>query len=105
AGSRSASTPPIDSLFFTNRIRRAPVVTGAEGRHDRGVDSTNLNPEQVKKLCDELARQLHYLNKLCGRMQILRFPDDDPVWREATRWNRLQDLFDAARLAGQRSNR
>jgi hypothetical protein len=49
----------------------------------------------------QAGHQLAYLSKLVSRMQILRFPDEDPVWREAMRARSAsQALYDAARLAG-----
>jgi hypothetical protein len=65
------------------------------------MDSSQLKPEQRARLRADLEHQLGYLNKLCARMQMLRFPDDDPVWREAqTARSRMQTLYDAARFAG-----
>jgi hypothetical protein len=62
------------------------------------MDSTQLRPEQIARLRSDIGRQLGYLNKLCGRMQKLRFPLDDPVCREALRAReKVQRLSDAVR--------
>ena len=60
------------------------------------MDSTRLRPEQIATLRAQVGRQLGYLNKLCARMQQLRFPLEDPVCREALRArSQLQSLYDA----------
>jgi hypothetical protein len=59
------------------------------------MDSTRLRPEQLAKLRAQISRQLEYLNKLCARMQTLRFPLEDPVCREALRArSHVQALYD-----------
>jgi hypothetical protein len=52
------------------------------------------------RLKEEIGRQLQYLNRLCARMQSLRWPVDDPVCRAATTArNALQDLYSATHYA------
>jgi hypothetical protein len=70
--------------------------------HDAEVDSTHLTRQQAEKLAANLGRMLRYVNKLCGRMQQLRFPLEDPVCREALRArSAIQGLYTAALAAGQ----
>jgi len=47
------------------------------------MDSTRLATEQADRLHARVGEMLRYLNRLCDRMQYLRFPVDDPLWREA----------------------
>ena len=47
------------------------------------MTSANLRPEQAHKLMASVGRQVQYLNRLCARMDRLRFPPDDPLWRAA----------------------
>jgi hypothetical protein len=48
------------------------------------MDSGDLQPEQAMRLVESARRQLVYLNRLCERIQKLRWPIDDPVSRAAT---------------------
>jgi hypothetical protein len=67
------------------------------------VDSSLLKAEQIEAMVRVFGRHLRYLNKLVGRMQKLRFPDDDPLWREAYAAKQAaQRVFDAAQFAGQK---
>lgn len=67
------------------------------------MDSSHLTRQQAERLRADIARQLVYLNKLCARMQSLRWPLDDPVCREALQArNAVQALYVAALGAGQR---
>ena len=53
-----------------------------------------LTPEQ--RACSEapLRRQLDYLNRLCGRLQVRGFPTDDPLRVKALRARAaVQDLY------------
>jgi hypothetical protein len=66
------------------------------------MDSSNLTRLQVDRLCADVRRQLRYLNKLCARIQQLRFPLDDPLCREVLRArDAVQSLYTAALGAGQ----
>jgi hypothetical protein len=66
------------------------------------MDSQNLTRWQVRHLCADLADMVRYLNALCGKLQQLRFPENDPIDRHARAARAaLQNLFDAARTAGQ----
>ena len=66
-----------------------------------GMDSTDLSAQQAKRLRETIARHLRFLNKLCGRMQQLGFPLDDPLCRAAQEARtRVQDLHTAAHYAG-----
>jgi hypothetical protein len=47
------------------------------------VDSSNLTPEQAARLQQAIREQLDYLNRLCTRMQQQRWPNEDPVCRDA----------------------
>lgn len=61
------------------------------------MDSSHLSTEQVVALRAVVGRELRYLNKLCARMQVLRFPPDDALCRAAQRArDALQDLYTAA---------
>lgn len=65
-----------------------------------GMDSDHLTNEQVDKLRDAIGRQLRYLNKLCGRVQRLGFPLDDPLCFAAlAARDRVQDLYAATHYA------
>lgn len=65
------------------------------------MDSSHLTSRQAEQLGATLRRQLTYLNKLCGRLQLLRFPLDDPLCREALRArDAIQALYDATAAAG-----
>ncbi len=53
-------------------------------------------------LREQVRRQLRYLNRLCGRLQTLRFPLEDPLCREALRArDAVQGLYTAALASGQ----
>ncbi|HWE01891.1 MAG TPA: hypothetical protein VG326_05725 [Tepidisphaeraceae bacterium] len=65
------------------------------------MNSSHLHPEQVVRLRAAVGRELRYLNNLCGRMQTLRFPPDDPLCRAAHRArDALQDLYTASHYCG-----
>jgi len=65
------------------------------------VNSDDLTPEQAERLKAVASRYLRFLNRLCGRMQQLQFPLDDPLWLAATSArNAAQDLHTAAHYAG-----
>jgi hypothetical protein len=65
------------------------------------VTSSDLKPEQVQALAKSLGRQLRYLNRLCARMQRLRFPTEDPLVQSATAARlALQRLYTEAYSAG-----
>ena len=52
-------------------------------------------------LREQVRRQLRYLNKLCARLQTLRFPLEDPLCREALRArDAVQGLYTAALASG-----
>ena len=66
------------------------------------MDSRNLTHKQACYLLTDVGRMLHYLNALCGRMQQLRWPLEDPVCREAMEAREaMQRLYTAAQGAGQ----
>lgn len=66
------------------------------------MDSRNLTDRQVRHLLSDVQGMLHYLSALESRMQQLRFPDNDPVWRETEAARiAMQRLFHAAQGAGQ----
>jgi len=68
------------------------------------VDASHLQPEQIARLRGVVARDLRFLNKLCSRMQSLRFPVDDPVCTAAHRArDAMQDLYTASHYAGCKS--
>ena len=49
----------------------------------------------------EIGRQLRYLNKLCGRMQRMTFPVDDPLSQRATdARNAVQSLYGEVLTSG-----
>lgn len=65
------------------------------------VKSDDLKPEQARKLMATVAKQLRFLNRLCGRMSALGFPPNDPLWRAASEArNAMQDLHVASHYAG-----
>lgn len=67
------------------------------------MDSSNLTPEQADQLRQVIGRQLRYLNKLCGRMQIKGWPLDDPICAASlSARDAIQKLFTACQGAGQR---
>ncbi len=67
------------------------------------MNSADLEREQAARLVERVRLQLVYLNKLCARIQKLRWPIDDPLSRAAlTARNASQDLLTAARYAGMR---
>jgi hypothetical protein len=67
------------------------------------VTSRDLQPHQIEKLKSHLRRQLSYLNRLCGRMQRLGFPIDDPLVRGGTvARNAVQDLYTATMYCGKK---
>jgi DNA-binding CsgD family transcriptional regulator len=43
------------------------------------MDSASITPAQAEKLRADLARQLDYLNRLCARMQMQRWPLEDQL--------------------------
>ena len=45
----------------------------------RGVDSTNLTTEQVRRIAVTVARARNYLAKLRERIAFKDFPDSDPL--------------------------
>jgi hypothetical protein len=48
-----------------------------------------------------VARDLRFLNRVCARMQQLRFPVNDPLWREAQRArNAMQNLLSVVQYSG-----
>lgn len=64
------------------------------------MTSADLTPEQAQRLRLAIARQLRYLNRLCGRLQSLRFPVEDPLCAAALRArNAMQDLHVACHYA------
>jgi hypothetical protein len=65
------------------------------------VDSTLLRPEQRGRLVAELERQHRYLQKLASRMQMLRFPEEDPVNQHVLQARAvIQNLLISARASG-----
>jgi len=67
------------------------------------MDSRTLTPAQADKLRAIVARQLDYLNRLCGRMHEQRWPLEDVLCREALRArDAVQRLSDAACQCGTR---
>jgi len=65
------------------------------------VTSDDLTPGQAERLKATLGRHLRFLNRLCGRMQQLQFPLDDPLWQAAAAArNAAQDVYTAAHYAG-----
>jgi hypothetical protein len=47
------------------------------------VRCEDLKPEQVARLCADLAGHARYLNRLCARMERLGFPVSDPLYARA----------------------
>jgi hypothetical protein len=43
------------------------------------MDSRTIRPDQADKLRKTVARHLDYLNRLCARIQVQRWPEDDPL--------------------------
>lgn len=79
-----------------------PVAHPVGAHHDDDVDSSNLTRRQADRLRNDVARQLVYLNKLCARIQSLRWPADDFLGREAVRArNAVQALYIATQGVGQ----
>ena len=67
------------------------------------MDSTHLTPQQIDRMNAILSRHLKYLDKIIHRAQVLRWPDDDPVGREALRAREaVMRLVTAVRGAGPR---
>jgi acyl transferase domain-containing protein len=65
------------------------------------MTSADLNPEQAQALARALARQLRYLNRLCSRMQRLRWAADERMCVLATEArNAVQKLHTAAASIG-----
>jgi hypothetical protein len=70
------------------------------------VDSSNLKPAQLERLQAALRRQLAYLNKLCGRIQKLPWPIDDPLGRAMMRArDAVQELYTATMGTGSNPKR
>ena len=70
------------------------------------MTSADLKREQVEALSRTLGRNLRYLNRLCARMQRLRFPIDDPLWQSAAAAREaMQRLYADAHSAGRNPNR
>ena len=64
------------------------------------MERKHLTPEQAERLCQAVARRLRFFNRLCGRMNELHFPPDDPVYRAAhAARDAAQDLHVAALYA------
>jgi hypothetical protein len=62
------------------------------------MDSSSLKKEQRQKLAASTHRMLMFLNNLCGRMQRLHFPADDPLCVAAERARAaIQTLTDESR--------
>lgn len=88
-------------MIVIDPICLAPVAAAAALHNDATMDSGQLTPEQANRLRETVARHLRFLNKLCGRMQQLGFPLDDPLCRAAQEArSRVQDLHTAAHYAG-----
>jgi hypothetical protein len=69
-----------------------------------GMKPSDLPPEKIAKLREQIGRQLRYHNRLCARMQRLGWPLDDPIVREGMRArDALQDLYTATHYAGVQS--
>lgn len=67
------------------------------------MDSRTITPAQADQLRKIVGRQLDYLNRLCARIQVQRWPDDDPLALHAIRArDAMQAVNDAARGAGRR---
>lgn len=80
------------------------MTRGRRGEYLAGVDSSDLTPEQVERLRATVGRQLRFLNKLCARMQKLRWPVEDQVCRDGLRArDAVQDLYTALHYAGRTS--
>src|SRR5579872_2446920 len=89
--------------FSTNQCASCPLPRCVRFVTIEGMDSSHLKPEQIEAMVRVFGRHLRYLNNLCARMQKLRFPDDDPLCREAqTARAAAQRVFDAARFSGQK---
>jgi hypothetical protein len=71
-----------------------------EVRHDPGMDSSHLKPEQAERLGAQVRWHLRYLNRLCERMTRLGFPPKDPLYVAAVKGRAaMQDLHMGAHYA------
>lgn len=64
------------------------------------MSSDDLTSQQAEALRQTIGRQLRYLNRLCARIQVLRWPLDDPVALAAQQARKaMQDLYTATHYA------
>jgi hypothetical protein len=98
--------PQVGSVCFESNFwgSNCPDCRDAHERYYRNrVTSSDLKREQVEALARTLGRNLRYLNRLCARMQRLRFPMDDPVCQAAHQAREaMHKLYTEAYMAGER---
>jgi hypothetical protein len=73
---------------------RVDGTLGMWAGYNARVSSDDLKPEQARQLMETVGRQLRFLNRLCQRMDRVRFPPDDSLRQAAwTARNAMQHLY------------